>query len=68
MTVPSILWLRRDLRLADQAALLAACSTGPVVPIYVLDDATPQHCQAKSMRCTKSNRGGATPNGRWTKR
>ena len=43
MTAPIILWLRRDLRLADQAALLAACAAGPVVPVYVLDDETPQH-------------------------
>ena len=43
MNAPSILWLRRDLRLADQAALVAACAAGPVVPVYVLDDETPQH-------------------------
>lgn len=43
MTAPSILWLRRDLRLADQAALRAACAAGPVVPVYVLDDQTAQH-------------------------
>ena len=43
MTSPTILWLRRDLRLADQAALVAACAAGPVVPVYVLDDETPQH-------------------------
>ena len=43
MTAPSIVWLRRDLRLSDQAALLAACAAGPVVPVYVLDDETPQH-------------------------
>ncbi|MFM5893344.1 MAG: cryptochrome/photolyase family protein [Novosphingobium sp.] len=43
MTAPIILWLRRDLRLADQAALLAACAAGPVVPVYVLDDETPAH-------------------------
>ena len=43
MTASTILWLRRDLRLADQAALLAACSAGPVVPVYVLDDETPAH-------------------------
>ena len=43
MTAPSIVWLRRDLRLADQAALLAACAAGPVVCVYVLDDETPQH-------------------------
>ena len=43
MTAPIILWLRRDLRLADQAALIAACAAGPVVPVYVLDDETPAH-------------------------
>lgn len=43
MTTPSILWLRRDLRLTDQAALVAACGVGPVVPVYVLDDDTPRH-------------------------
>ena len=43
MTSPTIFWLRRDLRLADQAALVAACAGGPVVPVYVLDDETPQH-------------------------
>ena len=43
MSAPIILWLRRDLRLADQAALLAACAAGPVVPVYVLDDETPAH-------------------------
>ncbi len=38
MTSPQIVWLRRDLRLADQAALFAAAQAGPVVPVYVLDD------------------------------
>ncbi len=38
---PTILWLRRDLRLADQAAVLAAAEEGPVVPLYVLDDVGP---------------------------
>ncbi|WP_267386685.1 deoxyribodipyrimidine photo-lyase [Sphingomonas sp. GC_Shp_3] len=39
MTTPTILWLRRDLRLADQPALAAAIAEGPVIPVYVLDDA-----------------------------
>ena len=39
----SLLWLRRDLRLADQAALLAACANGTVVPVYVLDDEGAAH-------------------------
>ena len=38
----TLLWLRRDLRLADQPALLAAIAEGPVIPVYVLDDATPK--------------------------
>ncbi len=43
MTNLSIVWLRRDLRLADQAALVAACTGGPVLPVYVLDDETAAH-------------------------
>lgn len=39
----SLVWLRRDLRLADQAAFVAAAAEGPVVPVYVLDDETPKH-------------------------
>ncbi|HEV2675457.1 MAG TPA: deoxyribodipyrimidine photo-lyase [Aliidongia sp.] len=36
---PIIVWLRQDLRLADQPALAAAVDTGhPVLPVYVLDD------------------------------
>ena len=41
MTSPVLLWLRQDLRLADQPALVAACHDGPVIPVYVLDDETP---------------------------
>ena len=40
---PSIVWFRRDLRLHDQAALAAAASEGPVIPVYVLDDETAKH-------------------------
>ncbi|NCQ50287.1 MAG: deoxyribodipyrimidine photo-lyase, partial [Sphingomonadales bacterium] len=43
MTKPKIIWFRRDLRLADQAAVAAAASNGPVIPIYILDDETPKH-------------------------
>jgi deoxyribodipyrimidine photo-lyase len=38
---PSVLWFRRDLRLADNPALLAAVDAGGgdgVVPLFVLDD------------------------------
>ncbi|MBX7496258.1 DNA photolyase family protein [Qipengyuania sp. 6B39] len=38
MTSPQIVWLRRDLRMADQSALHAAAKAGPVIPVYVLDD------------------------------
>jgi len=43
MTAPTIVWFRRDLRLADQAALAAAAAAGPVIPVYILDDETPKH-------------------------
>ncbi|MEN2786695.1 cryptochrome/photolyase family protein [Sphingomonas qilianensis] len=39
----SLLWLRRDLRLSDHAALIAAVAEGPVIPVYILDDDTPKH-------------------------
>jgi deoxyribodipyrimidine photo-lyase len=35
---PRIVWLRRDLRLADQPAFCAAADQGPVIPVYILDD------------------------------
>ncbi|MGI4733300.1 MAG: cryptochrome/photolyase family protein [Janthinobacterium lividum] len=37
-TTPVLLWLRQDLRLADQPALIAAAAQGAVIPVYVLDD------------------------------
>ena len=39
MTEPRLIWFRQDLRLADQAAVAAAASAGPVAAVYVLDDA-----------------------------
>ena len=39
---PEIVWLRDDLRLADNPALSAAASSGaPVVVVYVLDEVSP---------------------------
>lgn len=39
---PVLLWLRRELRLADNAALAAAVASGhPVLPVFVLDEASP---------------------------
>ncbi|MFZ5780941.1 MAG: cryptochrome/photolyase family protein [Pseudomonadota bacterium] len=38
----SLVWFRRDLRLADNPALAAALKAGrPVIPVYVLDEETP---------------------------
>ena len=33
----SLWWIRRDLRLADNPALLAALQRGPLIPVFVLD-------------------------------
>ncbi|MDE1468279.1 cryptochrome/photolyase family protein [Aurantiacibacter sp. D1-12] len=41
MSKPQIVWLRRDLRLCDQAAFHAAAQAGPVIPVFILDDETP---------------------------
>lgn len=35
----AIWWIRRDLRLGDQPALMAAAAEGSVVPVFILDDA-----------------------------
>jgi len=37
----SLVWLRQDLRLADQPAIAAAAEQGPFAALYVLDDETP---------------------------
>jgi len=39
---PLILWLRQDLRLADNPALKAAVETGrPLIPLFILDEDSP---------------------------
>ncbi len=35
---PTIVWLRKDLRLADNHALTAASTAGPIIPVFILDD------------------------------
>ena len=35
----SVMWFRRDLRLADNPALIAAAESGDVLPLFVLDPA-----------------------------
>jgi deoxyribodipyrimidine photo-lyase len=38
LTTPQIVWLRRDLRMADNPSLYHAVQAGPVIAVYVLDD------------------------------
>ncbi|MDI6909261.1 deoxyribodipyrimidine photo-lyase [Nocardioides sp.] len=38
-STPAVLWFRRDLRLADNPALVEAAADGPVLPLFVLDPA-----------------------------
>ncbi|WP_424971654.1 cryptochrome/photolyase family protein [Dinoroseobacter sp. S76] len=36
---PVLWWVRRDLRLSDNAALVAVCASGaPVIPVFICDD------------------------------
>jgi deoxyribodipyrimidine photo-lyase len=42
LAAPIIVWFRNELRLADHPALSAAAETGAaILPLYILDDATP---------------------------
>lgn len=36
---PSLLWLRQDLRMADNPALIAAVKQGALCPVFILDEA-----------------------------
>ncbi|MCA0977653.1 DNA photolyase family protein [Qipengyuania flava] len=38
MSSPQIVWLRRDLRMADHPALHGAAQAGPVIPLFVFDE------------------------------
>ncbi len=42
MNNPVLAWFRQDLRLCDHPALAAAASKGAVIPLFILDDETPQ--------------------------
>ncbi|MFK7874660.1 MAG: deoxyribodipyrimidine photo-lyase [Paracoccaceae bacterium] len=35
---PTLVWFRRDLRVTDHPALTAACTAGPVIPVFICDD------------------------------
>jgi deoxyribodipyrimidine photo-lyase len=41
MSSPQLIWFRQDLRLSDQAAVYMAAKAGPVIPVFVLDEAAP---------------------------
>ena len=41
MTAPIVVWFRNELRLSDHPALAAAAAGAPILPLYILDDATP---------------------------
>ena len=45
----AIWWLRRDLRLSDNGALVAAAAKGSVVPVFVLDPTFAQRSGAARM-------------------
>ncbi|MVA75055.1 deoxyribodipyrimidine photo-lyase [Auraticoccus sp. F435] len=62
----SMLWFRRDLRLADHPALAAAAAAGPVLPVFVLDpgllaSAGPvrTHCLLDAVRHLRRSTDGA---------
>ncbi|MSO59782.1 MAG: deoxyribodipyrimidine photo-lyase [Ilumatobacteraceae bacterium] len=46
----SVWWIRRDLRLDDNAALGAACADGPVVPVFVVDPIFLRHSGAPRLQ------------------
>ena len=48
---PAVLWLRRDLRLSDNAALMAAVQSGrPVLPLAILEDDAPVRAPGAAAR------------------
>ncbi len=48
---PILMWFRRDMRLADHAALTAACATGrPVIPVFIHDEVVASHGAAPLFR------------------
>ncbi|MCT4683522.1 MAG: DNA photolyase family protein [Roseicyclus sp.] len=51
MTAPVIYWTRRDFRLADNPALVAACESGaPVIPVFLCDEVVEGHGAAPKWR------------------
>jgi deoxyribodipyrimidine photo-lyase len=50
MGAPAIWWVRRDLRLADNPALVAAAASGAVIPVFILDEVAETHGAAPKWR------------------
>jgi deoxyribodipyrimidine photolyase len=61
----SLVWLRRDLRLHDNPALMAAAGRGPVIPVYIFDDTAPgwqpgaRRCAPDAFATLKQSTAGA---------
>lgn len=44
MTVPvTIMWFRKDLRVKDNPALIAACNEGKIIPVFIYDSEAPDN-------------------------
>ncbi|MEJ6388837.1 cryptochrome/photolyase family protein [Gymnodinialimonas ulvae] len=51
MSSPILYWARRDLRLSDNPALVAACAAGaPVIPVFLCDEVVESHGAAPKWR------------------
>ena len=49
---PEIWWVRKDLRLSDNPALVAACAAGgPVIPVFILDEVFEGYGACPLWRC-----------------
>lgn len=66
MVTRSVMWFRRDLRLADNPALVEACESEEVVPLFVIDPhlwdragAVRRSYLAASLRALNESMGGA---------
>ncbi|MFB6177449.1 MAG: deoxyribodipyrimidine photo-lyase, partial [Halobaculum sp.] len=46
----SIFWHRRDLRASDNRGLSEAAADGPVIPVFVFDDAVLDHAGPPRVR------------------
>ena len=66
MATTSVMWFRRDLRLADNEALCAAAKSGRVTPLFVIDPTLFERAGAprvafmlRNLRALNDSMGGA---------